>query len=527
MKKVVSCLLALMMVLSMSACGNETENPPAGGQTEDDNAYYMGSDVDKSRFNNPENTLDVEKIYSSIEYTEEMLYGRYWLNDFDNDLKEFAKTAQYADMEYWYPYGDGEMKTKRVSKLPVKAEIGIPYVGTYKIKADRTHQWAVLYFAETEKYYNEVLCSFEVKGNTITFTPVDYYKEIMDENYKVTGVKYTLGKDSLSYTFTLRGPNLQLSLGDQSVSLRSYNFSDNTKSVSMGGYRAQNSAAFANIDVILSSLYADNAGGATYLTDVNGDLMFHPTISPAIKYTENGVLTLYWAEGDDEENTVVRCHQFVCFGSDYSLTLVDNEAIYSYTESYSSRELLALTDGLTVDEVAGMGALTDSELKAIAETKANLLEDLKKEFAAQGIDVTVNKVTGELAMDASVLFGGDSAVITDAGKTLLNKFLKAYTTIAYNEKYDGFIAKTLVEGHTAPIAGSTYESGLPLSEQRANNVKDYCLSSDTGVDTSKLISTLEAVGLSNSKPVYGTDGKVDLEACRRVSFRFIVNINKA
>ena len=47
-----------------------------------------------------------------------------------------------------------------------------------------------------------------------------------------------------------------------------------------------------------------------------------------------------------------------------------------------------------------------------------------------------------------------------------------------------------------------------------------------GVDTSKLASTLEAKGLSNSKPVYDSNGEVDMAACRRVSFRFIVNLDK-
>ena len=124
-----------------------------------------------------------------------------------------------------------------------------------------------------------------------------------------------------------------------------------------------------------------------------------------------------------------------------------------------------------------------------------------------------------------MLFGGDSAAITDDGKTLLNKFLAAYTSIIYNEKYEGFISMTRIEGHTAPVAGDTYEDGLPLSQERAANVKDYCLSSDTGVDTSRLASSLEAVGLSNSKPVYNADGEIDMEACRRVSFRFIVNLD--
>jgi len=115
--------------------------------------------------------------------------------------------------------------------------------------------------------------------------------------------------------------------------------------------------------------------------------------------------------------------------------------------------------------------------------------------------------------------------LTSEGKTFLNKFIKAYTTVAFSKKYEGFISKTMVEGHTAPIDGSTYASGLQLSEERALNVKEYCLSKETGVDVSKISKTLVDVGYSNSKPVYDANGEVDLAACRRVSFRFIVNVD--
>ena len=36
-------------------------------------------------------------------------------------------------------------------------------------------------------------------------------------------------------------------------------------------------------------------------------------------------------------------------------------------------------------------------------------------------------------MDATVLFGGDSAELTSEGKEFLNKFLKAYTSIIYKK----------------------------------------------------------------------------------------------
>ena len=170
-------------------------------------------------------------------------------------------------------------------------------------------------------------------------------------------------------------------------------------------------------------------------------------------------------------------------------------------------------------------AIDEETMKEIAEKKADLYDDLYNEFKANGISVQINRATGEIAMDATVLFGGDSAELTSEGKEFLNKFLKAYTSIIYNEKYDGFIAKTMVEGHIAPVSGTTYEGGMPLSEKRAENVKNYCLSGETGVDTSKLAPTLETVGYSQSRPVYDADGNVDIEASRRVSFRFIVNID--
>ena len=168
--------------------------------------------------------------------------------------------------------------------------------------------------------------------------------------------------------------------------------------------------------------------------------------------------------------------------------------------------------------------VSGAQLEEVLTKKNSLFDDLAAAFNKEGIAVTVNKETGEIALDSSVLFGGDSADLTAAGKTFLNKFIKVYTSVAFSSKYDGFIQKTMVEGHTAPLEDSTYASGLQLSQERALNVKTYCLSSDTGVDVSKISKSLEDVGYSNSKPIYDAGGKVNLAACRRVSFRFIVNV---
>lgn len=168
--------------------------------------------------------------------------------------------------------------------------------------------------------------------------------------------------------------------------------------------------------------------------------------------------------------------------------------------------------------------ISGAQIAEVTEKKSRLYDDLIKAFEDEGITVSVNKESGEIALDSSVLFGGDSAELTANGKTFLNKFIKAYTTVVYSDKYTGFISKTMVEGHTAPVPGDTYADGYDLSVERATNVKNYCLSGETGIDVTPIANTLEAVGYSNSQPIYKADGTANMETSRRVSFRFMVNI---
>lgn len=165
--------------------------------------------------------------------------------------------------------------------------------------------------------------------------------------------------------------------------------------------------------------------------------------------------------------------------------------------------------------------IDEAQLAAVKQKKADLLADLTAAFKAEGINIAI-KDNGEMSLDTSVLFGGDSAVLTAEGKSFLNKFIKVYNNIAFSEKYDGFISKTLVEGHIAPVKGSTYESGYPLSIERATNVLNYCLSKDTGVNLGAFAEDFEAIGYSNTQPVYDDNGEVNMAASRRVSFRFMV-----
>lgn len=269
------------------------------------------------------------------------------------------------------------------------------------------------------------------------------------------------------------------------------------------------------------------------------------------EFTEDGNLNVSYVKARREDNI----ENIICGPYTYN----DELAIFEYSQSGSyegepiniEKQFVNLGDFIVAREILTVNGETEramywkwvpyssnldlfvdgsienlekEELDVVIDKKNDLLAELIIAFSKEGITVSVDELTGELAMDASVLFGGDSSELTTEGKAFLNKFVNAYTSVIYSEKFDGFVTNTIVEGHTALLSGSTYESGLPLSQERADKVLAYCTSSEIEADTTKLAKAIEAVGCSNSKPIYYDNGSVNKEASRRVSFRFIVKV---
>ncbi len=178
-------------------------------------------------------------------------------------------------------------------------------------------------------------------------------------------------------------------------------------------------------------------------------------------------------------------------------------------------------------DAAAIDDLSETELIDIAATRQRLLDSIQYQLDELGIGLMMDPDTGVISLDTSILFGGDSAELSDTGKAFLKMYVWSYAGVVTDPAFDGFLSAILVEGHTAPLSGSTYESGLPLSQQRADVVLKYCLSDEVGLPAAEreaLGKLLQAVGLSNSDPVKNADGTVNLAASRRVTFRFLVNI---
>lgn len=517
MKKIIAIILtfaALFAIVGLfGACGKggdkakEASVRYLGGQS-----LLAGNTDPKTFFENVNDTVDPQKIYNSIEYKEDMLYGVYTLNNQEKDIKKVRKDIPMEKVQF-------SESSYKFSVLPIAVYSGRDYIaktastykyGDYENITDK--DVAVLEFATEDKKGNMV-CVYEVSGNKIKYTQIEQTSSDGEP------FAYETGNVVFEYDFSISGPYLTLTKGKNSIELKSYCLTENSDDeLWLSGYSLQNSPLVDELDYFATGTfnYAAKRDGSYY--DMS-----------AYKLADDGRITLYLADKDADG----KMHKFVkqyayilqseggSFLNNCSIILLDGEKTYYYTDSITAREARIMKD-----DGEDTSALSEEDVKEIAEKKKDLFDDLYNEFQSNGIGVTINQVTGEIAMDSSVLFGGDSAEITEDGKALLNKFLNAYTSIIYNDKYDGFISKTKIEGHIAPVAGSTYESGLQLSQERADNVKNYCLSANSNADIGRLTANLESVGMSNSKPIYDADGNVDMAACRRVSFRFLVNIDK-
>ena len=518
--KVLSMILACLMLVSLCACGEKPTNVP---KTENGKlVWYMGGnnifagDVDvEELFADVSDTIDPSKIYSEITFTEEMLHGVYTLNNKQEDLKTVRKEIPFKEIQF-------KNSSSNLTILPVAVYLGAENVCSSETNYNygefediKDQEIAVLELA-TEEKVGQTPCTYEVNGNTITFKQIEQTSaENEPFTYGYTGVEF-------SYDFELAGPYMTFSKDGYAIKLTAYCFTENTESdLSMSGYSLPDSPLIQGLD------YFASANAWNYAVRRDGSYI---DLS-AYKIDDEGRFTVYLADrdvsGTEIEKSVTQYAYIIqseatIFMPSFSIILFDGNKTYYYTDDITQREARALED-----QGADISGLTEDEIKEIAEKKADLFDELQSEFEAKGINATVNRSTGEIAVDSTVLFAVNESTISADGKAFLQKFMEAYTTVVFSEKYQGFISKIMVEGHTD--TDGAYEMNQALSKARADSVKDYCLSAECAVDAAHIATLqtmLETIGYSCDKPIYDANGEVDMAASRRVSFRFIVNLEK-
>ncbi|MBR2122618.1 MAG: OmpA family protein [Lachnospiraceae bacterium] len=176
-------------------------------------------------------------------------------------------------------------------------------------------------------------------------------------------------------------------------------------------------------------------------------------------------------------------------------------------------------------KLAELQALLDEQqfkLDNIIGVRGELIEALKKEFEKSNLHILVDEQTGAITFDASILFDYNEFVLKPTGEEFLSRFLPIYTGVLLSDKYKDYVSEILIEGHTD--TDGDYLSNLELSQQRALSVAQYCLSDNTKILDKKSLEALRkvvaATGRSFSSPVLDENGKIDMDASRRVEFLF-------
>ncbi|MBS5680939.1 MAG: OmpA family protein, partial [Clostridiales bacterium] len=173
-------------------------------------------------------------------------------------------------------------------------------------------------------------------------------------------------------------------------------------------------------------------------------------------------------------------------------------------------------------EQAALLAAQQAQIDKLVGLRSQIIEDLRDNLSNVGQRVTVDRKTGAVTFESSVLFDTGKNEIKDAGKAALNSCIPVYIHTLLSDEYRDYVGEIIVEGHTDTTG--QYLNNLALSQQRALAVATYCLSDEmTGLsdaDKETFKSILTANGRADADPIYNADGTVNMDASRRVVIKF-------
>ena len=163
-----------------------------------------------------------------------------------------------------------------------------------------------------------------------------------------------------------------------------------------------------------------------------------------------------------------------------------------------------------------------AEIDKIIGVKQEIIEALNQEFSKEEIAINIDQQTGAIVFDASILYDRSKSELKGEGIQFLDRFLPIYIGVLFSSEFKDDIAEIIIEGHTDTTADYLYN--LELSQQRALAVAKYCLDDETSSISKNQIEQLQKImtanGRSFSNPVYDSIGTIDMDASRRVEFKF-------
>ena len=169
-------------------------------------------------------------------------------------------------------------------------------------------------------------------------------------------------------------------------------------------------------------------------------------------------------------------------------------------------------------------ALEDQQMQieALVGMRTRIISSLSSALKEASISAQVDPTNGSIALESDVMFELGSYDLSERGERFIDRFLPVYLDVLFSEEYRSYVSEILIEGHTDSLG--TYLDNLALSQQRALAVASYVLDDDyRGISADQkrqLRAVVTANGRSFSDPVLDANGFEDMDASRRVVFKF-------
>ena len=169
-------------------------------------------------------------------------------------------------------------------------------------------------------------------------------------------------------------------------------------------------------------------------------------------------------------------------------------------------------------------ALEDQQqqLEALVGMRTRIITSLSTALKDANISAQVDPTNGSIALESDVLFELGRYDLSDRGEAFIDRFLPVYLNVLFSDEYRDYVSEIIIEGHTDSLG--SYIDNLELSQQRALAVARYVLDDDYGGITADQKRQLRRVATANgrsfSDPVLDANGNEDMDASRRVVFKF-------
>ncbi len=204
-------------------------------------------------------------------------------------------------------------------------------------------------------------------------------------------------------------------------------------------------------------------------------------------------------------------------------TLAEKESeVDAQNELLNQKESELASSQEKLDEANDLMKQQQTRIDEIIGVKAELIEELNKEFKESKINMQIDKETGAMVLDSSVLFDFNESYLTDEGMEVLDEVLPSYCRVLLSGGYTDYIAEIIIDGYTDSTGD--YITNLNLSQYRAHAVASFLISIMenflTPEEQATLMAKMTANGKANSNPILNEDGSENMDASRRVEIKF-------